>query len=294
MKALVLGAGGFVGSNLVYRLKEQGWYVEGVDLKFPVEPSIADNFRLADLRYETIDTNYDRIYQLAAEMGGAGFIFTGDNDADIMTNSLGININVLKQLKDFSGKVFYSSSVCVYPDSMENPQAYPANPPSNYGWEKLTSERLYESYAKNYGLNISIARFHNTYGPYCTFEGGREKSPAAICRKVFQATDEIEIWGDGKQIRPFIYIDDLLDGIEDLINSPYSVPVVLGPKQGISINDMVDIVCKIAGKKLKKVYVDGPTGEQIRHSNTDYVPETSLELGLEITYNWISEQYGRI
>ena len=237
---------------------------------------------------------------MGANMGGAGFVFTGDNDAEILTNSLSINLNVLKQAKeqDFKGTIFYSSSVCCYPDEVEGKEAdaYPANPPSNYGWEKLTSERLYLAYAKNYGINSRIARFHNTFGPYGTYEGGREKSPAAICRKVYQAKDEIEIWGDGKQLRPFIYIDDLLDGIEALMQSNHTTPVNLGPSEGITINELVDKICNIAGKSLKKKYIDGPTGGQTRYANNDlaqkvlnWKPKRDLTEGLVKTYLWIKE-----
>ena len=301
-RALVCGAGGFIGHNLVKRLKSEGWYVEGIDLHIPeFEPVATNLFRVReDLAKYVIDTDFDRIYQLAADMGGAGFVFTGDNDADILTNSLSINLNLLKQLKNFKGTIFFSSSACVYPAGVEGKEsdAYPADPPSDYGWEKLTSERLFQAYARNYGLDIKIARFHNTYGPNGVFEGGREKAPAAICRKVLRATNQIEIWGDGQQVRPFLYIDDLLDGIEALMSSNLTKPINLGPKQGVTINEMVDLVCSIAGKQLKKVYIDGPTGERVRNSFHDnrlgWTPKVSLKDGLTTTYEWIKTQDGKI
>lgn len=306
-KALVIGGNGFIGYNLVKRLKEEGWEVEVVDLKkAPFGDSVADTEHISDActlsHYLGFKWNdFDRIYQLAADMGGAGFVFTGDNDADILTNSLSINLHVAKELKDanYKGKVFYSSSVCAYPDEVEGKEsdAYPANPPSNYGWEKLISERVWLAYAKNYGLDTRIARFHNCFGPYGTYEGGREKSPAAICRKVAQATDEVEIWGNGEQLRPFIFIDDLLDGIEALMRSDFKEPVNLGPSEGITINQMVDIVAEIAGKEITKKYIEGPTGGQTRNANNDlareklgWEPKRDLKESLAITYAWIKSE----
>lgn len=301
-KALVIGGGGFIGHNLIKRLKQEGWYVEGFDRKYPeFEETSADVFVLGDARTDIfITSGYDRIYQLAAEMGGAGYVFTGENDAEILSNSLAININVLKQVKNVGcGTLFYSSSVCGYADEVEGKEsdAYPANPPSNYGWEKLTSERLYLAYAKNYGLNIRIARFHNTFGPYGTWRGGREKAPAAICRKIIESSGEIEVWGDGKQLRPFIYIEDLLDGIEALMFHQYKQPVNLGPNKGITIDELIDVVTKISGKKITKKYIDGPTGGQIRNANNDlafkelsWYPVWDLERALRDTYNWIKTQ----
>lgn len=302
-RALVIGAGGFIGHNLVDRLKSEGWYIHGLDLKHPsYEKTSADTFEIDDAATCEFQLNkFDRVYQLAADMGGAGFVFTGDNDANILTNSLSINLNVLKQAKSqgYKGRIFYSSSVCVYPDNVEGKEedAYPANPPSNYGWEKLTSERLYQAYAKNYGLDTRIARFHNCFGPCGTYEGGREKSPAAICRKVIQAKDEIEIWGNGEQLRPFIYIDDLLDGIEALMQSDYKEPINLGPSEGITINELVDKVSNIAGKNLKKKYIAGPTGGQVRNANNElaqkvlnWKPKRDLTEGLVKTLFWINKQ----
>lgn len=298
--ACVIGAGGFIGHNLVKRLKSEGWEVTGVDLKFPLyEESPADDFFALDARVLNWEWNrFDRVYQLAAQMGGAGYVFTGDNDAEILSDSLSINIHVLKELKkaEYKGKIFYSSSVCAYPDDVAGHEsdAYPANPPSNYGWEKLTSERLFLSYAKNYGLDVRIARFHNCFGPYGTYEGGREKAPAAVCRKVAQAEGEIEIWGDGEQLRPFIFIEDLLDGIEKLMQSNYTLPVNLGPDSGITINQLVDAVCGIAGKILSKRYIKGPIGGQHRHANNytaqevlKWEPRWELGDALKITYEWI-------
>lgn len=303
-QALILGGHGFIGGNLAKRLKSEEWYVAIVDLKeYSYGESPSDIKLITDIRKLTIDwNNFDRIYCVAAQMGGAGYSFTGDNDADILSDSLSINIHVLKELKkaNYKGIVFYSSSVCVYPAGVEGKEtdAYPANPPSNYGWEKLTSERLYMAYAKNYGLDTRIARFHNTFGPYGTYEGGREKSPAAICRKVYKAKKEIEIWGNGKQLRPFIYIDDLLDGIEALMQSDYKEPINLGPNEGITIDELADKVSLIAGKSLKKKYIEGPTGEQTRYANNDlaqkvlsWKPKRDINEGLVKTYFWVTNQY---
>lgn len=304
-KILIAGHGGFIGHNLAKRMKVDGWHVTGVDLKTcPYENSPVDVEYVMDIReYQSDDwSQFERIYVLAAQMGGANYVFTGDNDADILSDSLSINIHVLQELKkaNYKGKIFYSSSVCCYPDEVEGKEenAYPANPPSNYGWEKLTSERLYMAYAKNYGVDSRIARFHNCFGPYGTYEGGREKSPAAICRKVIQADKEIEIWGNGEQLRPFIFIEDLLDGIEALMQSDYKEPVNLGPSEGITINQMVDMVCEIAGKWPLRKYVKGPTGGQTRNANNDlarrvlkWQPRRDLKESFEKTYNWIKSQY---
>ena len=309
-RALIVGGHGFIGGSLVRRLKSEGWHTIAIDIKeYPYGKSPADESLVEDICKIPGDAffpynwnDFDRIYCLAANMGGAGHVFTGDNDADILTDSLNINLHLLKELKkaDYKGTIFYSSSVCCYPDGVPGVEsdAYPANPPSNYGWEKLTSERLYLAYAKNYGIDVRIARFHNCFGPYGTYEGGREKSPAAICRKVYKATDEIEIWGNGEQLRPFIYIDDLLDGIEALMNYDYKEPVNLGPSEGITINELVDKVSTIAGKNLKKKYIEGPTGGAKRHANNDlaqkvldWKPKRDLTEGLVKTYRWISEQY---
>lgn len=304
MKALVIGAGGFIGHNLVKRLKAEGWHVTGVDMKWPeFEKSPADNFTIADARKITFDPENlpDRVYQLAADMGGAGFIFTGDNDANVMTNSAQINLNVLKGLKDvdYKGKIFYSSSACVYsPEAAANrateESAYPATPDSNYGWEKLFSERLYQAYNKNYDIDIRIARFNNTYGPNSTYKGGREKSPAAICRKVIEyeiGDKEIEIWGDGQQVREFVYIDDLLSGIEAIMNSDIKEPVNIGPRENITIDGMVRILTD-----APITHIPGPIGLQVRLTSYDKIEslgwkaKVSIEEGLKKTYVWIKDQ----
>ena len=233
--ALVLGAGGFIGNHLVTRLKKEGYWVRGVDLKYPEyqDKSDADDFIIGDLKdmdvikksfyFYNRSNSFDEVYQLAADMGGAGYIFSGENDANVMHNSAMINLNVAQQaVKTKVGKIFYSSSACMYPEhnqmdptnpNCEESSAYPANPDSEYGWEKLFSERLYLAYNRNYGLNVRIARFHNIFGPKGTWDGGKEKAPAAMCRKVINATSEIEIWGDGNQTRSFLYIDECLEGV---------------------------------------------------------------------------------
>lgn len=295
--ALVIGAGGFIGHNLVKRLKSEGWYVVGVDLKYPqFEQTSADEFLIMDASQTQVCREYDRIYQLAADMGGAGFIFSGDNDADVMTNSASININILRSLAEhkFKGKVFYSSSVCVYSkettqEKRDESSAYPANPDSKYGWEKLFSEQLYQSYAKNYGIDVRIARFNNTYGPYSTFEGGREKSPAAVCRKVLE--NKIVIWGDGKQIREFVYIDDLLDAIEIIMNSGIQTPINIGPDDNITIDGLVRILTD-----QPIIHTEGPIGLQVRLTGNELIkslgwsPKVGIEEGLKKTFQWIQDQ----
>lgn len=315
-KALVLGAGGFIGHHLVNRLKTEGYWVRGVDLKNPeFSTSSADDFIIGDLReYSTclnvLSDDIDEIYQLAADMGGAGYIFTGEHDADVMHNSATINLNVAHiAVKKSVGKIFYSSSACIYPEynqlDPDNPKcseesAYPAAPDSEYGWEKLFSERMYLSFARNYGLKARIARFHNIFGPEGTWQGGKEKAPAAICRKVAEAKDgdEIEIWGDGKQTRSFLYIDECLEGIRRLMESDFSGPVNIGSEEMVSINGLVDIVSDISDKKLvKKHDTSKPQGVRGRNSDNklireklDWEPSYPLKKGLEHTYNWISQQ----
>jgi len=246
-------------------------------------------------------THFDEVYQLAADMGGAGFVFTGDNDADILRNSSLIHQNVLGQAGVVGcGKMFFSSSACVYPEGVAGREedAIPANPPSEYGWEKLFAERLYQAYNKNYGVDVRIARFQNTYGPYGTYKGGREKAPAAICRKVAETKDGIvECWGDGEQVRPFVYIDDLLDGIESLMESDVVVPVNLGPTDSITINGLFKLVGEIADKEIEIKHIDGPTGEKERKCDPSFAKmalgweaKTPLKDGLTKTYNWIKEQ----
>jgi len=338
-KALVLGAGGFIGNNLVSRLKREGYWVRGVDLKLPeFNKTEADEFisgNVGDLRsqsncarvvkfdgvqgnfYNNVPEQYketfDEIYQLAADMGGAGFVFTGENDADIMHNSATINLNILnavQQLNEIKGtnktKIFYSSSACMYPEhnqldpdnpNCEESSAYPADPDSEYGWEKLFSERLFLAYSRNYGIPVRIARFHNIFGPLGTWDGGREKAPAAICRKVIQSDGEIEIWGDGKQTRSFLYVDECVEGVRRLMESDFSDPVNIGSDEMVTINQLVDIASSIEGKEITKKHIDGPLGVAGRNSDNklikesiDWAPDYPLAKGLEKTYKWIKEQ----
>ncbi|WP_111564113.1 NAD-dependent epimerase/dehydratase family protein [Rhizobium sp.] len=313
--ALVCGAGGFIGSHLVARLKRDGFWVRGVDLKLPdYEESTADEFIVGDLRQidvceRVIDRDFHEVYQLAADMGGAGYIFTGQHDADIIHNSATINLNVADLCRRRGvGRVFFSSSACVYPavnqadpdnPNCEETSAYPAAPDSEYGWEKLISERLYQSYARNYGMTCRIARYHNIFGPSGTWDGGKEKAPAAICRKVAQADHggEIEIWGDGLQTRSFLYIDECIEGTIRLMRSDFSGPVNIGSDEMVSINRLVDMVCEIAGKRLHKRHVAGPMGVRGRRSDNQLIAETlqwrptqRLMYGLEKTYAWIESQ----
>jgi len=335
--ALVLGGGGFIGTHLVSRLKREGYWVRAVDLKYPqFSETDADHFVIRDLRdpvnvkeiigyaqcnrnphqifARQLDKPFDEIYQLAADMGGAGYIFTGEHDANLMHNSATINLNVLEAVKQHNDhtkqnrtKIFYSSSACIYPaHNQENPNnpickeesAYPAAPDSEYGWEKLFSERLYLAYSRNHSIPVHIARYHNVYGPLGTYDGGREKAPAAICRKVIKATDEIEIWGDGKQTRSFLYIDDCIEATRRLMRSDFAGPVNIGSEEMVTINQLVDITCNIAKKNLQIKHIDGPLGVRGRTSDNrliekklDWRPIFSLSLGLWSTYNWI---YGQI
>lgn len=314
-KVLVCGAGGFIGSHLVNKLKEQGHYVIGADLKYPVyNETTADKFYQVDLRSQRnieqlITSDIDEVYQLAADMGGAGYIFTGEHDADIMHNSAMINLNILDEMrKKGIKKVFYSSSACMYPshnqEDPDNPllsedSAYPANPDSEYGWEKLFSERLYLSYGKNYGFEVRIARFHNVFGPYGSWNNGKEKAPAALCRKV--ATVEpggtIEIWGPGTQTRSFLYIDECVEGVQRLMNSDFIGPVNLGSERMISINQLVFLIGKLVDKSVCIKNVPGPMGVMGRNSDNrlireklNWAPEDKLEEGLLKTYQWIEHQ----
>lgn len=313
--ALVLGAGGFVGSHVVERLKREGYWVRGVDLSRPqFSETAADDFVTGDLRDQNfcddvIDHRFDEVYQLAADMGGAGYIFSGEHDAAIMHNSATINLNVLdRALKRKIKRVFYSSSACIYPAhnqlDPENPNceessAYPAAPDSEYGWEKLFSERLYLAYNHNYGMSNRIARYHNIFGPYGTWTGGKEKAPAAICRKIAMARNnaEIEIWGDGLQTRSFLYIDECLEGTLRLARSGVEGPVNIGSTEMVTINQLVDMVCDIAGKTLHKHHIPGPLGVRGRNSDNRLIerqlgwrPTQSLRAGLEQTYAWIERQ----
>jgi nucleoside-diphosphate-sugar epimerase len=313
--ALVLGAGGFIGGHMVKRLKSEGYWVRGVDKKLHEhEYSHADDFQLADLTLQSDvrrvidDIHFDEVYQLAADMGGAGYINTNLYDADVMHNSATINLNVLHRCKQMSiKKVFFSSSACVYNEELQssnvNPDcressAYPAHPDSEYGWEKLFSERLFHAYNRQHGMQNKVARFHNIFGPYGTWDGGKEKFPAAICRKIAKANDgdEIEIWGDGEQTRSFLYIDDCIEGVRHLMNSEtFHGPVNIGADQMISINDTVDLVAQIAGKTIRKKHIDGPTGVRGRNSNNELIeeklnwrPSQNLKEGLKETYRWIN------
>jgi len=316
--ALVCGAGGFIGSHLVKRLKDEGFWVRGVDLKYPeFAETHADDFVIGDLRDQNVcdrvvDRHFDEAYQLAADMGGAGYIFTGENDADIMHNSATINLNMLDRLQKRNCKrVFYSSSACMYPahnqEDPDNPicseeSAYPAAPDSEYGWEKLFSERLYLAYNRNHGMINRVARYHNIFGPEGTWTGGKEKAPAAICRKIAEARsgEEIEIWGDGTQTRSFLYVDECLEGTLRLTRSTFEGPVNIGSEEMVSINQLVDIVADIAGKKIEKNHIPGPLGVRGRNSDNRLIaeklgwsPSLSLRQGLEKSYEWIERQVSR-
>ncbi len=313
--ALVCGAGGFIGSHLVKALKKEGYWVRGVDLKRPqFATTQADEFMIGDLREQevvrrVVDQGFDEVYQLAADMGGAGYVFTGDNDADIMHNSALINLNVLEAcLKRKVKKVFYSSSACIYPkynqEDPDNPKtaedsAYPANPDSEYGWEKLFSERMYLAFHRNYGLNVRIARFHNIFGPEGSWDDGKEKAPAAFCRKVATTPDggEIEVWGDGKQTRSFLYIDECLVGMRLLMDSQFTGPINIGSEEMVTINGLAAMIMEIAGKKLSIKHVPGPLGVRGRNSDNKLIrkqlgwePNYPLRKGLEKTYGWIKKQ----
>ena len=312
-KVLVCGAGGFIGSHLVRSLKAQGHYVVGADLKLPeFSTTVADEFYQIDLRNQRqvtklITPDMDEIYQLAADMGGAGFIFVGNNDADIMHNSALINLNILHEITfKKTPKIFYSSSACIYPahnqlepdrPMMTEASAYPADPDSEYGWEKLFSERLYLAFARNHGMDVRIARLHNVFGPEGTWQGGREKAPAALCRKVAESQGQIEVWGPGTQTRSFMYIDDCIEGIHRLMASNYSQPINIGSDRMVTVNDLVQLISRIAGKPVSIVNIPGPVGVMGRTSDNtlirqvlDWAPPDNLESGLEKTYRWIESQ----
>jgi nucleoside-diphosphate-sugar epimerase len=339
-RALVLGAGGFIGSHMVKRLRAEGYWVRGVDLKFPeFSEHQANEFVIGDLRdvtfverviqykgdrgnfYKFVPSRYlqgfDEIYQFAADMGGAGFVFTGENDADIMHNSVTINLNVLESVRkfnDFLGKnftkIFYSGSACMYPEhnqlDPDNPDcredsAYPADPDSEYGWEKLFSERLYFAYHRNYGIPVRVSRYHNIFGPEGTWDGGREKAPAAICRKVAQLPQvggTIEVWGDGEQTRSFLYIDECIEATRRMMDSNFIGPVNIGSEEMVRINQLVEITAKVAGVPVKRKHkMDAPLGVRGRNSNNDLVRSKlgwdysmTLEEGISKTYAWIKQQ----
>ncbi len=313
--ALVCGAGGFIGSHLVKFLKNKGYWVRGVDLKEPeYSKTEADDFIVGDLRDRTIcdrvlDKQFDEVYQLAADMGGAGYIFTGEHDADIMHNSALINLNIVDLCHKMKvGRVFYSSSACIYPaynqEDPDNPKcsedsAYPAAPDSEYGWEKIFSERIYLAYHRNYGLNVRIARFHNIFGPEGSWNNGKEKAPAAMCRKVAEKdnNEEMEIWGDGKQTRSFLYIDECLEGVYRLVQSDFTGPVNIGSEEMVTINQLAEIVMEIANKKINIKHIPGPLGVRGRNSDNKLImeklgwsPNYPLKNGLEKTYKWIAKQ----
>jgi nucleoside-diphosphate-sugar epimerase len=316
-KALVCGAGGFIGHHMVRRLKNEGFWVRGVDLKYPeFSPVEADDFVLGDLRdpyvcKQVVDQKFDEAYQFAADMGGAGYVFTGENDANIMHNSALINLNILEACYRRNVKrIFYSSSACIYPkynqEDPNNPNcaedsAYPAFPDSEYGWEKLFSERLYLAFHRNYGMEVRIARYHNIFGPEGSWNDGREKAPAALCRKVALAIvrgeDYIEIWGDGNQTRSFLYIDECIEGTLRLMRSDWTGPVNIGSEEMVTINQLAEIIMDIARKKLSIKHVPGPLGVRGRNSDNKLIkdklgwaPSYPLKKGLEITYGWIKQQ----
>ena len=338
-KALVLGAGGYIGSHMVKRLREEGYWVRGVDVKYPeFSNSAANEFVVGDLTdkrfvervleykgdrgnfYHSVPTRYiqpfDEIYQFAADMGGAGYIFTGDHDADVMHNSVTINLNVLESQKEMNErfgknrtKIFYSSSACAYPEfnqlDPDNPNcsedsAYPAQPDSEYGWEKLFSERLYFAYNRNHGIPVRVARYHNIFGPEGTWDGGREKAPAAICRKVASLPEEggaIEVWGDGLQTRSFLFVTECVEATRRLMDSDFMGPVNIGSEEMVTINQLVDTAAKVAGKDVQKIHIDGPLGVRGRNSDNNLIREKldwdytmTLEEGIASTYAWIDEQ----
>ena len=325
-KALVLGGGGFIGSHLVKRLKKLGYWVRAVDLKLTeFSDTQADDFVVGDLRDPLLvskvmyapgqlsekdrENAFDEVYQLAADMGGAGYIFTGENDANVMHNSALINLNVsYEAAKKSIKKIFYSSSACMYPEynqlDPDNPKcsedsAYPAAPDSAYGWEKLFSERLYMAFERNYSLDCRIARFHNIFGPEGTYEGGKEKAPAALCRKVAEAPDGgiIEVWGDGKQTRSFLFIDECIDGILQLMQSDFKEPVNIGSEEMVTINNLAETIIKLSNKNLTIKNITGPTGVRGRNSDnklvkekTGWEPTKPLVEGLKETYKWISSR----
>jgi nucleoside-diphosphate-sugar epimerase len=314
-KALVCGAGGFIGGHLVKRLKTEGYWVRGADVKeHEFCTSAADEFVKGDLCdpqvvRHVVDQGFDEVYQLAADMGGAGYIFTGEHDARVMHDSALCNLNVLEAAVQAKvPRIFYSSSACVYPQGIQldpdqlglkEASAYPADPDSDYGWEKLFSERLYLAHQRNYGIRVRIARFHNIFGPEGTWCGGREKAPAAICRKVAEAADggEIEVWGDGEQTRSFLYIDECLAGVRRLMASDFSGPVNIGSDERISINGLVSMAADIAGKKIRIRHIPGPLGVRGRNSDNTLIkqqlgwaPSTPLKEGIRKTYEWIARQ----
>lgn len=317
-RILVLGAGGFIGSHLVKRLKTENSWVRGVDLKYPeFSNTFADDFAIGDLRDQNfvnriVDGYFDEVYQLAADMGGAGYIFTGTHDADVMHNSATINLNVLSACYKRNIKnIFYSSSACMYPEHNQldpkNPNcieesAYPANPDSEYGWEKLFSERLYLAYNRNHGMRCRIARYHNIFGPEGTWQGGKEKAPAALCRKVAVAKngEDIEVWGDGNQTRSFLYIDECIEGTIRLMRSNFEGPVNIGSEEMISINGLARMIISLSNKEIGIHNMPGPQGVRGRNSHNELIeqklgwkPTQALIDGINKTYIWILGQVER-
>ena len=327
-KALVCGAGGFIGGHLVKYLKEKGYWVRGVDLKYnewqPVH-EFADQFIQGDLRdpqlvRDVVSGDIDEIYQLAADMGGAGFVFTGENDADIMHNSALVNLNIAHEAVEKGIKrIFYSSSACMYPEhnqlDPDNPNciedsAYPADPDSEYGWEKLFSERLFMAFMRNKGIEVRIARYHNIFGEYGSWTGGREKAPAAFCRKAAETPDggQIEVWGPGTQTRSFLHVDECVEATYRLMQSDFTGPVNIGSEEMISINDFARMAIEISGKKLSIYNIDGddfvekyghkcPIGVNGRNSDNKlykekigWVVSEPLRAGMEKTFAWINKQ----
>ncbi len=321
--ALCLGGTGFIGHHLARRLKSEGYWVRCVDVKsFEYgEHDFCDEYVYFDLRnqhnYQVLihspekykPQHFDEIYQLAADMGGAGFVFTGEHDADIMHNSATINLNVLDQLAkmDFKGKIFYSSSACMYPQEMQNDynnqglredDAYPLNPDSDYGLEKAFGERLFFAYARNKGLNVRVARFHNIFGPEGTYKGGREKAPAAMCRKAIESDGIMEVWGTGHQTRSFLYIDDCVDAVRLLMQSDFTGPVNIGSEEMVTINELAKMAIDISGESIQIKNIHGPVGVMGRNSNNDLIreklgwePKYSLRQGMEKTFQWIKSRY---
>lgn len=313
--ALVCGAGGFIGNHMVKRLKKEGIWVRGVDRKYPeFNETAADDFLIGDLRdrhvcLQVVDQHFDEVYQFAADMGGAGYIFTGENDADVMHNSALINLNMLEACQRRNvRRIFYSSSACIYPEynqvDPDNPNcaedsAYPAKPDSEYGWEKLFSERLYLSFHRNYGMEVRIARYHNVFGPEGAWNDGREKAPAALCRKIAEALDRgaIEMWGDGKQTRSFLYIDECLEGTLRLMRSDWTGPVNIGSEEMVTINELAGKIMTFSEKNLTIKHIEGPLGVRGRNSDNALVyeklgwrPSRPLAEGLRKTYLWIEDQ----
>jgi nucleoside-diphosphate-sugar epimerase len=313
IKILVCGAGGFIGSHLVSSLKLRGYYVIGADLKYPeYSDTDADEFHIVDLRdpyniEKLIAPDIYEIYQLAADMGGAGYIFTGDNDADIMHNSAIINLNIAHEMvKKGIKRIFYSSSACMYPshnqEDPDNPlcseeSAYPANPDSEYGWEKLFSERVFMAFSRNYGFRSRIARFHNIFGPLGSWNNGKEKAPAALCRKIVLSNGTVDVWGPGTQTRSFLFIDECIDGIHRIMASDCEEPLNLGSERMISINELALLIAKLVGKDISINNIPGPVGVMGRNSHNKLIetaigwrPSEDLETGIIKTYKWIEQE----